>query len=185
MKHAVCGSVLRLATMVGIAGLCLTTVAGMASGQQNTLGLSPFVAGGFSRSGGATAGIGYNVQGGLDVRLPIRYFRLRADGLFADWSARSDSRVYGFTGSVVATPLPDARLSPYLTAGLGGYTMASNGMRGGWMLGTGFSLRNGVFAESRLHTIRRSPTDLMTIRDGDMDKQWKAIWMPLSIGLRF
>jgi hypothetical protein len=169
----------------GFASLCLVTLSSSGSAQQTRRTFSPFIAGGFARSGGSAGGVGYNMQGGLDIQLPVRALRLRADGVFADWSATNDGRLSGFTGSVIATALPSAKRSPYLTAGLGGYSLAGNGILGGWMLGLGATLGNGIFAESRLHTIRRSPTDLSSIRDGGLYSDWKAVWMPFSVGVRF
>ena len=170
------GDALALASLL-VASLAASPAPAQQAPRPSSLGM----AGGVARISGD---MGYHALAPLEVRTPLRPLRLRADGMFAQWSGGSDERVSALTANLLVDPLPRARVSPYALAGAGGYLAPGATVRSGWTLGAGLRLPgHAVFVESRLHGYLRDqslPTPITAT-----SSRWRYLWTPLSLGIQF
>lgn len=157
-----------------------------ASAQAAAEGFSLGIGGGFSQGPASAYGprgtIGYHFLGTLEFPSPVRAFRLRSDGLFADWGG---GRVGALTGNLIFTPISGRRVAPYVLAGGGGYVGQGSGVKPGWNVGAGLRLPGElrtIVLESRMHVFRaqdRYPGLIGT------DNKWKYVFTPIGFAIQF
>ena len=165
------GLVLAAATVFG---------AGPAFAQRAGEDFSVGFAGGFSRTSSA---IGYYVLTTLEFPSPVQVFRLRTDGLFADWGR---GRVGALTANVLFTPISGKRVAPYALAGAGAFTTDGSVVKAGWTLGLGLRLPGELRAitlESRLHAFLRAGPQ--NVPPGSLQDRWQYVFAPIGLGIQF
>lgn len=153
--------------------------------QAGAEGFSPGIGGGFSRGPSSPYGssIGYHLLGTLELPSPTRFFRLRTDGLFAEWGA---GRVTSLTGNVVFTPIAGKRVAPYVLAGAGGYASQGSGIDPGWTLGAGLRLPGelrSIVLESRMHVFRAHERPFPGVMA--TGKNWQYLFTPIGFAIQF
>jgi len=176
----------RLRSVVGLGlGLVATAVFGSvpASAQIAADGFSVGFAGGFSRGSSSpfnSSTIGYYVLTTLEFPSPLRVFRPRADGFFADWGGE---HVTALTANVLFTPVSGRRVAPYALAGAGAYSMPGSAVKSGWTLGAGLRLPGELRAltlESRVHAYVRANR-----REVPPESRWRYVFTPIGLGIQF
>lgn len=148
-------------------------------------GFSLGIGGGFSKGPSAPYGssIGYHLLGTLEFPSPVRAFRLRTDGLFADWGA---GRLSALTGNLLFTPVSGKRVAPYVLAGAGAYASPGTGIMPGWTLGAGLRLPGelrSIILESRMHVFRTDGSNIY--RPYDLEDRWRYVITPIGFAIQF
>jgi hypothetical protein len=160
------------------------------------------VGGGFADSPplppGGVGSLGYSVQAGAEVGLPLPGLHLRADALMSQWSRGPGGGVHRMsaaTAALVARAPVRWRAAPYVLAGGGGYAVNARGgsLAPGWTLGAGVEVPVGsraIFLESRVHAFNlgtRTNTPEWEQRRllGVGFERHQSTFTPLSIGFRF
>lgn len=182
-KHASLRSVVRFSLALGAA----VFGAGPASAQGAAEGFSVGLAGGFARgpSSPGASGIGYHLLTTLEFPSPVQFFRLRADGFFAEWGG---GHVTALTANVLFTPISGRRVAPYALAGAGAYTRGGSEVRAGWTLGAGLRLPGelgAIILESRVHTFLARRRDAYPPYLFGVENRWQYVWTPISLGIQF
>ncbi len=143
------------------------------------------LAGGFSRAASTPSNpsmIGYYVLTALEFPSPVQVFRLRADGLFADWGG---GHVTGLTANALFIPISGRRVLPYALVGAGAYTTAGSAVKAGWTLGAGLRLPGqlrAIMLESRLHTFLRA--DRRDVPPNGVENRWRYVFTPIGLGVQ-
>ena len=141
--------------------------------------------GGFARGSTSpfnSTNFGYYVLSTLEFPSPLRAFRPRADLLFADWG----EHVTALTANVIVNPITGRRVSPYLLAGAGAYSMPGSAIKPGWTLGAGLRLPGDLRAitiESRVHAFLRGSQQ--NLPASGTDSRWRYVWAPIGLGIQF
>ena len=157
-----------------------------ATAQQDTE--RPFTFGaaaGLARASGET---GFHAAAAIDLRTPVSPLSLRAEGIHAEWGGVGVTRFTSILASAVVSPFPHARVAPYAIAGAGGYWDFGNRTRAGWSLGLGvrFPDATHLLLESRVHAFPHNGSDLPLGHPGyTTSDEWKYVWLPFSLGVRF
>jgi hypothetical protein len=102
---------------------------------------------------------------------------VRTEALFADLGGNQKTSAFALTavGSLFGN-----RDTPYLLASFA--TSDSVGWQRGWSMGAGWRFAMGgrnLFAESRVYSFHDP-----AVR-GAIDQDWRYLWVPLSVGVRF
>jgi hypothetical protein len=176
-----------LPSVVGI-GLTMAAVtafgASPATAQAAADGFSLGLAGGFARGSASpfgTSSLGYYVLTALEFPTPVRAFRPRLDGFFADWGS---GHVEALTGNVLFTPISGKRVAPYALIGAGAYSTGAT-PKAGWTMGAGLRLPGefrAIVVESRVHAfLRAGPTNVPPY----YPSRWQYMVMPIGLGIQF
>lgn len=122
--------------------------------------------------------IGYHGLIGVETRTPSRHLRLRAEGLITDFGRFGQTNTV--LGVTTITSLLTRPATPYLLAGAA--TAQNGGFQRGWSLGLGWRFPLGqriMFVESRMYSIHNPR------RSGLIGNEWRYLYTPVSLGLRF
>ncbi|HZF68861.1 MAG TPA: hypothetical protein VEZ47_12540 [Gemmatirosa sp.] len=147
---------------------------------------------------GGVGSLGYSVQAGAEVGLPVPGLHLRADALVSQWGrgpGLGAHRMGALTAALVARAPARWRAAPYVLGGGGGYAVNASGgsPAPGWTLGAGVQVpvgRRAFFIESRMHAFNlgtrvNTPEWEQRQLRGVGFERWQYTYTPLSVGFRF
>jgi hypothetical protein len=160
------------------------------------------IGGGFAESPpiplGGVGSLGYSVQAGAEVGLPVPGLHLRTDALLSQWArgpGLGAHRMGALTAALVARAPARWRAAPYVLGGGGGYAVNASGgsLAPGWTVGAGVLVpvgRRAFFIESRMHAVnlgtRVNTPEWEQRRLLSVGfERWQYTYTPLSVGFRF
>ena len=150
------------------------------------------IGGGFAQGAPLNRGadIGYSATASVEVGTHVRFLRVRAEGLYANWGPDL-ARVSALTASIIASAPVRWPAAPYVLAGAGGVTVPNEALARGWMLGTGLRFPGRgytFFVESRMLAFAIGEAGLRRagVPVGSAQyNRWQYTATPLVFGVQF